>query len=907
MQFVQKKMIMAHNMFILIVFVCIIAVNTVEGTCGGTLSKPAGKITSNNSVETGCVCNWNFSIPENITQGHIFFNFLKLDLSDNDVVSVTEGNETKTLFTGNPDSYSYITSGVRPKLTLKCSNSAKDRKFDILYNSEKCLVNINEKDGLFKAPVAAKGVDNMDCVFENTYKDSVQYISFAKFDLGEGVMELHDGTSESARTIRTFSGSQKYIPDTITISPSILLKVTLKYKQSKMPIFEGYFTSLSKDCNKMFQISDAGQFNLTSLNYPKPYPIRELDCRWIISTTTKSSKFSAKFKTLQLALGLDMVEIRDGARKDGKLLALITNSTFSKGKKIIGSNNNMWVRFSKDSGSSAGGFFAVVSNVKIGGYYTNNGSIVIPATSDMSSKVFTFLIDVGNNKQAELNVVESGTELYPDSELWLYDGFDQSSSTLLDVLVSNREFYNVVSTGNRLMVLAKKFGPANKFQAKYSGIRYGYHYVSAGKVDAKTIDSSYMGNLMWVIRPQRPINMDDRLISISITDLNLHGADFVKISKLSSTTSPLLFFNSSYHRPATLYVSIESGVKIEINRSYRFPLSNVTVFTASYQVIPVCTQTYDLASVKTLLISSPAYPNQYPLYANCKWVLKLPSDANAHLSFHDVDLERNHTILISSANKTIVSKISGKMLPDDLLISGTKQVTIEFISPVFNSRALTAKGFSLMATFAACGGLKTDETGVMATPDYPKQIKNVFCIWLVTVPWIGKQGHDYHQFISFATTTTPVNTSSLVFALYDGGSVWDHFVENVTSSGKTRKNKMVVVYHNHNILSDGVSIKYQASSCPKSKQCDDGICIHDGWYCDGIAQCVDYTDEKNCDAKPQEKKTVITGIPTWALGFSIVIFLAFGIFIGFCAPVVYRKYKANDMYSSFSNIPVVTE
>lgn len=335
-------------------------------------------------------------------------------------------------------------------------------------------------------------------------------------------------------------------------------------------------------CSSMVPISLHDVFR--SPNSPNYYPAEELDCRWIFNSDDDGEMLYVDFSEFSLADSFDTIEIRDGNRKDGEILAYLTNQTYSATRKIYSGGKSLWVRFSTDAGNSGKGFIGSVNTEKFGGYFSKSGPISLPSGEAGPAKTYVYMLQTPKNTQVQLTIDTNQIKLHPNSQLWFYDGFDQKLSPLLDYFVSNRQFYDVVSTSNKLMILAKQFGGPNFFKASFKGIPYGYHNISIGDVGIKTVDSMYMGNLSWIIRPHL-IKDDNRIVSLTMENLVLNGKDQIKICKLDNCITPILIFNSKNLYMATIYVPILSGIKIEIQRSYRYS-SIMTVFTASYKIIP---------------------------------------------------------------------------------------------------------------------------------------------------------------------------------------------------------------------------------------------------------------------------------------------------------------------------------
>lgn len=329
----------------------------------------------------------------------------------------------------------------------------------------------------------------------------------------------------------------------------------------------------------MQDIKQGSTYNLLSPNFPNPYPTEEIDCRWIISGNTK---FSVNFNSFELADGSDYLEIRDGQRKDGELLAYFTNDTFNPSQHIFSNQAGLWIRFATDSGPSGRGFSASVVSEKLGGYYKGKGSISMPKAKAVPSTAYAYLLRVAADEQVQLNI--DAATLSPNSQLWIYNGYDEAKSQLLDILVSNDQFYDVVSTGSKMMVLARSFSSPNSFQAKFKGIPYGYHNVSTGDVGIKTVDSLYYGNLTWTIRPLK-LTKETMLIALTIATLQLKDKDRVRVYPLISRTTPLLTCDATNMEMSTIYVPIVQGIRVEIERSYKYA-KQLTVFAASYAIVP---------------------------------------------------------------------------------------------------------------------------------------------------------------------------------------------------------------------------------------------------------------------------------------------------------------------------------
>ncbi|XP_009880763.1 PREDICTED: membrane frizzled-related protein [Charadrius vociferus] len=160
----------------------------------------------------------------------------------------------------------------------------------------------------------------------------------------------------------------------------------------------------------------------------------------------------------------------------------------------------------------------------------------------------------------------------------------------------------------------------------------------------------------------------------------------------------------------------------------------------------------------------------------------------------------------------------------------------------------------------ACGGTLRGPEGSFSSPNYPGPYPpDTLCIWRIEVgPGLAIQ-------LKMETFSVE-GTASCLFdrvELYEEqgarGSI-SRFCGNVVPpTFNTNSNHLRVIFvSDSSVGAPGFSARYRAvppseKSCAWDEHlCDQGLCLHLGFVCDGFHDCVDKSDEANCSLKHKE-------------------------------------------------------
>ncbi|XP_072014326.1 uncharacterized protein [Amphiura filiformis] len=111
----------------------------------------------------------------------------------------------------------------------------------------------------------------------------------------------------------------------------------------------------------------------------------------------------------------------------------------------------------------------------------------------------------------------------------------------------------------------------------------------------------------------------------------------------------------------------------------------------------------------------------------------------------------------------------------------------------------------------------------------------------------------------------------------------------------SRTNKVFVSYvfkSDDTNLQAGFPFKMKYTTYTCDRQCNNGLCLHPSWWCDGLDQCGDNTDEIGCsDPVPDCDAYRRHMVATWVLGLSIVVVFIVAVVATLLALFYIRKYR----------------
>jgi len=351
-------------------------------------------------------------------------------------------------------------------------------------------------------------------------------------------------------------------------------------------------------------------------------------------------------------------------------------------------------------------------------------------------------------------------------------------------------------------------------------------------------------------------------------------------------------------------IYVQSGVRVSYS-SEGVGAEAELLLQGSYRIIPACGEqvTGEREVGDMYALSTPYFPDRYPFNAECNWNYTIPKNRLVHVSFANFDLAQNNSMSLTARMNGSSDKdaeknygvYGGSTLPDDLIVEGDDLLVAFSSKPDAAGKNdwNVAQGMMANLRMLNCGENQTSSTGgSLSSP--PASNTTDLCVWIINVPAKGKAEGSVN-ILEFHLTITKPSNDSFSLILKDGPSSRS---ENLPldlgklTKVQSRYNQLYVEYEKPAGEAKGeglgFTLKYNIYECPSNQQCSNGVCMHKDWECNGVDNCGDFSDEKDCSVEPGKGKKY--GAVEMFIMF--VVALIVGIALALCVPVCYRKIRS---------------
>ncbi|KAL0113327.1 hypothetical protein PUN28_012468 [Cardiocondyla obscurior] len=490
--------------------------------------------------------------------------------------------------------------------------------------------------------------------------------------------------------------------------------------------------------------------SFTSPGYPAAYPMN-VDCEWLIEVDhTHSVEITFYDINTEKRNGcyFDKIQIYEGENAEAPKLIELCYS--EKPVTYTSPGNKMFIKFHSDSSYASRGFNASYKSVplKCGGKFTTISGLIHSANYPQNYphvQNCEWLLEVDSNHLVNLTFLDFDIESSKncsDDYVKIFDGATRDAP-LLGTHCGNQLPPIYISNSNQMLVVmdSDSIISAKGFQAQYSracGARIivkdnGFLTPPTGHTDVHG-DT----NCTWILTAENPGDH----ITVTFTHMDIDPSELMvrwetseenpcfwislQVFEGESIDGPLLgkWCNNVAPPPVT---STGSSLVLHLSAHYDF----AGHFVAMYSVMnTACGGNY---TSEQGIITSPSYPNSYPLNAECVWILNTSPGNRISLVFSDFDIEISENcdldyleIRENSGIGKLMFVTCGKEITD---ITSSNNLWLKFKS----DDSGTAKGFK--ASYNVIGGNEIEGiTGRITSPLYPLPYRRTASFsWRITV------------------------------------------------------------------------------------------------------------------------------------------------------------------------------
>ncbi|KAM4718445.1 cubilin [Anableps anableps] len=510
----------------------------------------------------------------------------------------------------------------------------------------------------------------------------------------------------------------------------------------------GFSMSFSTRCGASFS---APKGRVVSPNFPADYPDRA-NCNYTIN--------AEQHTVIVLSFQVFQIEAHSTCMYDGlKIYNPVTSSTPVAtfcGTNIPGpfsSLGPMLLHFYSDSLVTSHGFMAEYNAIPCGGFFNStSGTVSSPAISTTNyyhNINCTYHISVQADRVVDLKFntfnLEASSSCHNDY-VAVYDGPD-SLAPLLGRFCGTVLPPDIRSSTNNLFIIFRTDATVNGlgWRAIYSQTLGpaqgcgGYLSMPMGMLGSPdpNLDGRYEPkmNCVWTI--EMPVN---KAINLTFSSFDLENSsrchyDYVKIYDGDNMNFPLVGTYCGGSIPAYF---LSSGNFLTIH-FVSDGFVQMQGFNATYRAVPLlCGGTLNATTAEQTL-TSPSFPNAYPPYTSCRWIIDAPPletikvsvqtfvfDPSQRCSTNYLEIKDWPLGVYGESHKFCASDDH----PPDFY-SNNRTVLMHFKSDAF----LPGNGLSFSYEIASCSRLYEQEYGYLRSPGWPYIYPhNMDCVIILKAP-----------------------------------------------------------------------------------------------------------------------------------------------------------------------------
>ncbi|XP_050461753.1 cubilin-like [Cataglyphis hispanica] len=733
--------------------------STTEG-CGGTMTTVTGDIMSPNYPEpysSNADCYWKIAVAMGSLVQVVIID---LDLEEHekcryDFIEIFDGITPRTngrRYCGT--TYPKIIQSKSNQMTIRFRSdySLPARGFHLKYETQ-CHNKLHGYYGVIESPNFPNAYEhsiNCSWTIEAPLGNTIN-LTFSHFDLERGTIEtcafdyllIMEGDDDNPNTeLGRFCGTE--LPSKIN---STQHQVFITFITDSFIAFNGFRLEWAvHGCGGYF---NKPYDTFTSPGYPSAYPTN-IVCEWIIEVDYMHSVELTLYEVStekRKGCYFDKVQIYGGNNADAPKLAELCYSE----KPVIYTSpgNKMFVKFQSDVSYAGRGFNASyrVVPIECGGKFTTDSGIIHSANYPQNyphGQNCEWLLEVDSNHVVNLTFLDFDMEHSrncTDDYVKIFDG-PTKDDFLLGTHCNNQLPPSYISSGNQMLVVMRSDSmiSAKGFKAQYvraCGARiivkdHGFLTPSSGYTNVH--DNT---NCTWTLIAENPA--DHVTITFTHMEIDPTGSfidlesslgpcfwEYIQVFEGESTDGPSLgkWCNNVSPPPIT-----STGNSLTLHLFVRYEFAGH--FVASYSVLnTACGGNY---TSEQGMITSPGYPNSYPLNAECVWMLNTSPGNKITLSFSEFDIESSENCdmdYLEIREDSGIGKLIGIFCGKDVsAITSSSRLWIKFKSDDLG----TAKGF--VGEYNFIGGNELEgPTGRVTSPLYPMPYRRPATFsWRVTV------------------------------------------------------------------------------------------------------------------------------------------------------------------------------